>query len=107
MTPPTALTIVGAGPAGYPAAFLAADLGVPVTLIDSAAALGGTCLHRGCIPSKSLLHAARLLADAREAAAIGLDFAPPAIRLEKLRAWKDSVTDRLAQGLAQLAGKKS
>ena len=103
MTPPTALTIVGAGPAGYPAAFLAADLGVPVTLIDSAPALGGTCLHRGCIPSKSLLHAARLLADARDAAAIGLDFAPPAIQLEKLRAWKESVTDRLAQGLAQLA----
>ena len=103
MTPPTALTIVGAGPAGYPAAFLAADLGLAVTLIDSAPALGGTCLHRGCIPSKSLLHAARLLADARDAAAIGLDFAPPAIQLEKLRAWKESVTDRLAQGLAQLA----
>jgi dihydrolipoamide dehydrogenase len=103
MTAPSSLTIVGAGPAGYPAAFLAADLGVSVTLIDSAAALGGTCLHRGCIPSKSLLHAARLLSDAREAAAIGLDFAPPAIQLEKLRAWKESVTDRLAQGLAQLA----
>ena len=103
MTAPTSLTILGAGPAGYPAAFLAADLGVSVTLIDSAPALGGTCLHRGCIPSKSLLHAARLLADAREAAAIGLDFAPPAIQLEKLRAWKESVTDRLAQGLAQLA----
>jgi hypothetical protein len=84
------LTIVGAGPAGYPAAFLAADLGRTVTLIDSAPALGGTCLHRGCIPSKSLLHAARLLSDAREAAAIGLDFAPPAIQLEKLRAWKES-----------------
>ena len=103
MTAPSALTILGAGPAGYPAAFLAGDLGLPVTLIDAASALGGTCLHRGCIPSKSLLHAARLLADAREAAAIGLDFAPPAIQLEKLRAWKESVTDRLAQGLAQLA----
>ena len=103
MTAPSALTILGAGPAGYPAAFLAADLGLPVTLIDAASALGGTCLHRGCIPSKSLLHAARLLADAREAAAIGLDFAPPAIQLEKLRAWKESVTDRLAQGLAHLA----
>lgn len=103
MTAPSALTILGAGPAGYPAAFLASDLGLPVTLIDAASALGGTCLHRGCIPSKSLLHAARLLADAREAAAIGLDFAPPAIQMEKLRAWKESVTDRLAQGLAQLA----
>lgn len=103
MTAPASLTVLGAGPAGYPAAFLAADLGLPVTLVDSAPALGGTCLHRGCIPSKSLLHAARLLSDAREAAALGLDFAPPAIRLEKLRAWKESVTDRLAQGLAQLA----
>ena len=103
MTAPQSLTILGAGPAGYPAAFLAADFGLPVTLIESAPALGGTCLHRGCIPSKSLLHAARLMADAREAAAIGLDFAPPAIRLDALREWKESVTDRLAQGLAQLA----
>jgi len=103
MTAPKSLTILGAGPAGYPAAFLAADLGLPVTLIDFAPSLGGTCLHRGCIPSKSLLHAARLLADAREAAAIGLEFVPPSIRLGKLRAWKESVTDRLAQGLAQLA----
>ena len=103
MTAPKSLAILGAGPAGYPAAFLAADLGLPVTLIDSAPALGGTCLHRGCIPSKSLLHAARLLSDARAAAALGLDFEPPTIRLEKLREWKESVTDRLAQGLAQLA----
>ena len=103
MTAPKSMTILGAGPAGYPAAFLAADLGLPVTLIDSAPALGGTCLHRGCIPSKSLLHAARLLSDAREAAAIGLDFVPPTVRLDQLREWKESVTDRLAQGLAQLA----
>ncbi len=103
MTAQPPLTILGAGPAGYPAAFLAADLGFAATLVDSAPALGGTCLHRGCIPSKSLLHAARLLSDAREAASLGLDFAPPAIRLEKLREWKESVTDRLAQGLAQLA----
>ncbi len=103
MTAPTSLTILGAGPAGYPAAFLAADLGLPVTLIDAGPALGGTCLHRGCIPSKSLLHAARLLSDAREATAIGLDFSEPAIRLDALRDWKQSVSDRLAQGLAQVA----
>ena len=103
MTAPRSLTILGAGPAGYPAAFLAADLGLPATLVDSAPALGGTCLHRGCIPSKALLHAARLLADARAAAALGLEFAPPVVRLEKLRAWKNGVTDRLAQGLAQIA----
>ncbi len=103
MAPPASLTILGAGPAGYPAAFLAADLGLSATLIDSAPALGGTCLHRGCIPSKSLLHAARLLSDAREAASLGIEFAPPTVRLEKLREWKESVTDRLARGLAQLA----
>ena len=103
MTPPASLTIVGAGPAGYPAAFLAADLGLPVTLVDLDTALGGTCLHRGCIPSKSLLHAARLLADARDAAQLGLEFPPPTVHLDRLRAWKESVTTRLAQGLAQLA----
>lgn len=103
MPPPASLTILGSGPAGYPAAFLAADLGLSVTLIDREDALGGTCLHRGCIPSKSLLHAARLLSDAREASALGLDFAPPAIRLEALREWKESVTARLANGLSQLA----
>ncbi|NCA82539.1 MAG: dihydrolipoyl dehydrogenase [Opitutae bacterium] len=103
MTVPPSLTILGAGPAGYPAAFLAADLGLPVTLVESAPVLGGTCLHRGCIPSKSLLHAARLLADASEASALGLEFAPPTVRLDKLRDWKNSVTDRLAQGLAQVA----
>ena len=103
MTAPQSLTILGAGPAGYPAAFLAADLGLAATLIDSAPSLGGTCLHRGCTPSKSLLHAARLLSDAREAAALGIEFAPPAVRLEKLREWKESVTARLSQGLAQVA----
>lgn len=103
MTAPKSLTLLGAGPAGYPAAFLAADLGLSVTLIDAAPALGGTCLHCGCIPSKSLLHAARVLADAREAAALGIEFSPPTVRLEKLRGWKESVTARLAHGLAQIA----
>ena len=63
MTTPTSLTVLGAGPAGYPAAFLAADLGLSVTLVEMDHRLGGTCLHRGCIPSKALLHAARLLTD--------------------------------------------
>jgi len=103
MKNPTSLTILGGGPAGYPAAFLAADLGMKTTLIESSTALGGSCLHRGCIPSKSLLHAARLLSDASEAAAIGIDFTEPEIRLDTLRDWKQSVTDRLAQGLAQVA----
>jgi dihydrolipoamide dehydrogenase len=103
MTPPPSLTVVGAGPAGYPAAFLAADRGLDVTLVDPSPALGGTCLHRGCIPSKALLHATRLLADAREAAALGIAFETPAVDLDKLRAWKESVAERLSQGLAQLA----
>ena len=103
MTTPTSLTVLGAGPAGYPAAFLAADLGLSVTLVEMDHRLGGTCLHRGCIPSKALLHAARLLTDAREASAIGLDFAPPVVQLDKLREWKTSVTARPAQGLVQLA----
>ena len=103
MTPPRSLTILGAGPAGYPAAFLAADLGLPVTLIDSAPARGGTCLHRGCIPSKSLLHAAGLRAAARDAETVGITFPPPTIHLDKLREWKDSIITRLANGLAQLA----
>lgn len=103
MTNPSSITILGAGPAGYPAAFLAADLGLSVTLVDSDSALGGTCLHRGCIPSKSLLHAARILSDSRDAAALGIDFAPPAVRLDRLREWKNSVSSRLAQGLSQLA----
>lgn len=96
MTTPTSLTVLGAGPAGYPAAFLAADLGLSVTLVEMDHRLGGTCLHRGCIPSKALLHAARLLTDAREASAIGLDFAPPVVQLDKLREWKTSVTARRA-----------
>ena len=69
MNPSPSLTILGGGPAGYPAAFLAADLGMDVTLVDPEPALGGTCLHRGCIPSKTLLHAAHELAAARAAGA--------------------------------------
>jgi len=95
--------VVGAGPAGYPAAFRAADLGLEVTLVDMEARPGGVCLHRGCIPSKSLLHAARLVTEAREGADIGIHFEAPRIDLDQLRTWKDGVIDRLSGGLEKLA----
>ena len=100
------LVVIGGGPGGYAAAFRAADLGVEVTLVDAEAQLGGVCLLRGCIPSKALLHAARVISDAREAARFGVRFAAPEIDLERLRAWKGEVVDRLAQGVAQLAKRR-
>ncbi len=96
------LAVVGAGPGGYPAAFHAADLGLSVVLIDREPTPGGVCLYRGCIPSKALLHAANLVQDAREATAIGVRFGAPALDLERLRAWKQSVVDGLTAGLAAL-----
>jgi dihydrolipoamide dehydrogenase len=99
----TQLAVIGGGPAGYPAAFLAADLGLQVTLIDEERRPGGVCLYRGCIPSKTLLHAAKLLAEAREAVDWGIEFSEPKINLEKLRAWKESVVQQLTGGTAQLA----
>jgi dihydrolipoamide dehydrogenase len=83
----TKLVVLGGGPGGYPAAFEAADHGVKVTLIDEGAKPGGVCLNRGCIPSKALLHVARLINESKEAADWGLAFSPPKIDLEKLRAW--------------------
>ncbi|MBF0331361.1 MAG: dihydrolipoyl dehydrogenase [Candidatus Omnitrophica bacterium] len=102
-TLPTSLTIIGAGPGGYVAAFRAADLGLKVTLIDESPSLGGVCLNRGCIPSKALLHAAHLMTNSTEAKAIGLDFAAPHIDLEKLRGWKNDIIKKLSGGVAQLA----
>ena len=100
------LVVIGGGPGGYAAAFRAADLGVEVTLVDAEAQLGGVCLLRGCIPSKALLHAARVISEAREAERFGVRFAAPEIDLERLRAWKGEVVDRLAQGVAQLAKRR-
>lgn len=97
------LVVLGAGPAGYPAAFYAADLGLRVTLVDAESAPGGVCLHRGCIPSKALLHAARLLDEAEEARAIGLEFGKPEIRVDRLREWKNGVVAKLTGGLGTLA----
>ena len=95
--------VLGAGPGGYSAAFRAADLGKSVVLVDRSPILGGVCLNVGCIPSKALLHAARVIAETKEMAEHGLTFGEPAVDLDKLRDWKDSVVSRLTRGLAGLA----
>jgi dihydrolipoamide dehydrogenase len=95
--------VLGAGPGGYSAAFRAADLGKSVVLVDSSPILGGVCLKVGCIPSKALLHAARVIAETKEMAEHGLSFGEPAVEIDKLRDWKDSVVGRLTGGLAGLA----
>ncbi|HNZ48258.1 MAG TPA: dihydrolipoyl dehydrogenase [Candidatus Hydrogenedentes bacterium] len=98
----TQLAVIGGGPGGYAAAFHAADLGMDVTLIDVEANPGGTCLYRGCIPSKALLHVAKLITDAREAEEWGLTFAPPEMNLEKMRNRTRQVVDQMTGGLGQL-----
>jgi len=97
------VVVIGAGPGGYTAAFRAADLGQSVVLVERSPVLGGVCLNVGCIPSKALLHAAKVLADTKEMAVHGLKYAPPEIDLDALRSWKDSVVRRLTDGLTQLA----
>ena len=98
----TNTAVIGAGPGGYAAAFHAADLGLDVTLIDVEANPGGTCLYRGCIPSKALLHVAKLITDSREAAEWGLTFGPPEMDLEKVRQKTQSVVQQMTGGLGQL-----
>jgi dihydrolipoamide dehydrogenase len=99
----TQLLVLGGGPAGYPAAFRAADLGMNVTVVDSDPKLGGVCVQRGCIPSKALLHVARLINEAREAAHMGLTFEPPRVDLDKLRQFvAQSVIGRMTGGLDML-----
>ena len=97
------VVVLGAGPGGYTAAFRAADLGLEVVLVDREPTLGGVCLNVGCIPSKALLHAARVIAETKEMSEHGLSFGAPDIDLDKLRAWKDGVVGRLTGGLAALA----
>jgi len=96
------LAVVGAGPGGYAAAFLAADLGLSVALVDPEVNPGGVCVYRGCIPSKALLHVAKLLDESRHAAAWGIDFGEPAIDLDKLRAFKNNVVKKNTSGTGQL-----
>jgi dihydrolipoamide dehydrogenase len=100
------VAVIGAGPGGYAAAFHAADLGLRTVLIDEDAQLGGTCLLRGCIPSKALLHAARLLTDAEEAKSWGLDFDKPRLDLETLRGRLQSIVGKLTKGVQALAGSR-
>lgn len=100
------LLILGAGPGGYAAAFLAADLGLQVTLVAPEENPGGVCLHVGCIPSKALLHVASLLNEAREAQHWGLTFSEPRLDLDRLRTWKNEVVDGLTQGLGDLRQKR-
>jgi dihydrolipoamide dehydrogenase len=95
--------VLGAGPGGYSAAFRAADLGKKVAIVDAREALGGVCLNIGCIPSKALLHAARVIAETREMAEHGLRFADPEVDLDALRSWKEGVVKRLTGGLGGLA----
>ena len=103
--PPGALELVvlGAGPGGYTAAFRAADLGLKVTLIERSPTLGGVCLNVGCIPSKALLHAAKVIEEAADMAACGIVFGPPQIDRDRLRAWKNRVVAKLTNGLTLLA----
>lgn len=98
----TQLLVIGGGPGGYTAAFRAADLGLTVTLVDADDHLGGTCLLRGCIPSKALLHVAELIAEAREAKTYGISFGDPKVDLEALRRWKNGIITRLSGGLSGL-----
>jgi dihydrolipoamide dehydrogenase len=97
------IAVVGGGPGGYAAAFLAADLGMNVTLIDPETNPGGVCLYRGCIPSKALLHVAKLLEESQQAKNWGIDFAAPKIDVARLRSWKETVVKKLTGGLGQLS----
>jgi dihydrolipoamide dehydrogenase len=99
----TRIAVVGAGPGGYAAAFYAADLGMQATLIDPEKNPGGVCLYRGCIPSKALLHVAKVLDEAAHAKAWGIDFGQPRIEVDELRAFKNRVVEKLTSGTGQVA----
>ena len=99
----TQLVVLGGGPGGYSAAFRAADLGVETVIIDANERLGGVCLNIGCIPSKALLHVAKVIDDAKEMASHGVTFGAPELDLDKIRSWKDSVVDKLTGGLGGMS----
>ena len=102
----TEIVVLGAGPGGYTAAFYAADRGKKVTLVEQNPRLGGICLNSGCIPSKALLHATEIIREAKDSAARGIEIGEPKIELDKLRAWKESILERLGQGIKGLAQKR-
>src|SRR6188474_2884182 len=99
----TSVVVIGGGPGGYAAAFLAADLGMQVALVDTEVNPGGVCLYRGCIPSKALLHVAKLIGDAKHATSCGLTFGDPKIDLDKMRGFKNQVVQKMTGGLAQVS----
>jgi dihydrolipoamide dehydrogenase len=100
------LVVVGAGPGGYAAAFLAADKGMRVTLVDAAEKLGGACLHVGCIPSKALLHVAKVITDTRDAGHFGVQFGSPKIDIAGVRSYWMKIVDNLAKNLLELAKRR-
>ncbi|MBI5775341.1 MAG: dihydrolipoyl dehydrogenase [Verrucomicrobia bacterium] len=102
----TEVVVLGAGPGGYAAAVYAADLGKKVILVEQGPRLGGVCLNRGCIPSKALLHATKMITEAKESAHRGITFAAPVIQLEKLREWKNTVLTKLGHGITNLAQRR-
>ncbi len=99
----TQLVVIGAGPGGYAAAFLAADIGMDVAIVEKEANPGGVCLYRGCIPSKAFLHVAKIMSEAKHAKAFGIDYPEPKIDINKLRDWKKGIVTKLTGGLGQLA----
>jgi dihydrolipoamide dehydrogenase len=103
----TDLVVIGAGPGGYAAAFLAADKGLRVTLVDAGSKMGGTCLHVGCIPSKTLLHAAKVITEAAEASGWGIQFAKPKIDINGLRGYWLKVVDTLSKNLLELCKRRN
>jgi dihydrolipoamide dehydrogenase len=99
----TQLVVLGAGPGGYSAAFRAADLGIDTIIIDARETLGGVCLNVGCIPSKALLHVAKVIQEAKHLSAHGVTFGEPTFDLDKIRGWKDSVVEQLTKGLTGMS----
>jgi dihydrolipoamide dehydrogenase len=101
------VVVLGGGPGGYAAAFLTADLGLETTIVEADPRLGGTCLLRGCIPSKALLHVAKVMSEAADMAEWGIEFSKPKVSVDKVRARKEHVIDTLTGGLAQLAKRRN
>lgn len=97
------MLVLGAGPGGYTAAFRAADLGMQTVLVERWSTLGGVCLNVGCIPSKALLHAAKVIDESHEVSEYGIEFKAPKVDIDKLRGWKEKVVGRLTGGLSGLA----
>jgi len=102
----TDIVVLGAGPGGYAAAFYAADKGKKVILVEQDKKLGGVCLNRGCIPSKALLHATKMIHESEVSKARGIEFTKPKIQLDKLRSWKDGIIDKLSQGVTGTAQRR-